>query len=49
MGDSLRCDVAGAKSADLAAIWIHAHGVEKEHCEVQPDFVVDDLRDLLEA
>lgn len=49
VGDSLRCDVAGAKSAGLASVWINADGVEEEICTAQPDLVISDLHDLLDA
>jgi putative hydrolase of the HAD superfamily len=47
IGDSLRCDVAGAAALGIATIWIdrHGHGVPDE--DPHPDRVVRDLLDLV--
>jgi putative hydrolase of the HAD superfamily len=47
IGDSLRCDVAGASTLGIATIWIdrHGHGVPEEG--PRPDWVVRDLLDLV--
>jgi putative hydrolase of the HAD superfamily len=49
VGDSLRCDVAGAAHSGLATVWIDRHGkglpIEGPH----PDYVVRDLLDLCPA
>jgi putative hydrolase of the HAD superfamily len=42
VGDSLRCDVRGAKATGLAAVWINPEGVSDEAA----DLVVSSLLDL---
>lgn len=48
VGDSLRRDIAGAKAVGLSAVWIGAglEGLDDSH--PRPDWVIRDLRDLLE-
>jgi len=57
VGDSLKRDIAGAKSVGLSAVWIdrskppvHNTGIDKVNGSVpNPDLVIEDLRDLLEV
>jgi HAD superfamily hydrolase (TIGR01509 family) len=48
VGDSLRCDIAGAKAAGLSTIWIDTGEGEIDTDFASPDWVVQDLRDLIE-
>ena len=48
VGDSLRIDVAGAKSAGLGAVWLNRSDAPSDS-EAQPDLVIHSLADLLEA
>lgn len=47
VGDSLRCDVAGAKGVGLAAVWVNDGKGAIEADGVQPDRIVGHLRELL--
>ena len=47
VGDSLRCDIAGAAGAGLATVWIDRAGSGRRAGDPQPDFVVQDLLDLV--
>jgi putative hydrolase of the HAD superfamily len=49
VGDSLRHDVAGAKAAGLAAVWISGGSEGPDESSVRPDRVISHLRDLLTA
>jgi FMN phosphatase YigB (HAD superfamily) len=48
VGDSLRCDIAGAKAAGLSTIWLDAGDGQADTSFPSPDLVIRDLRDLLE-
>ena len=47
VGDSLRCDIAGAAGAGLATVWIDRAGSGLQAGDPQPDFVVRDLLELV--
>src|SRR5438128_12661070 len=47
VGDSLRCDIAGAAGAGLATVWIDRARSGRRAGDPQPDFVVQDLLDLV--
>lgn len=47
VGDSLRRDVAGAKAAGLATVWINDGGGTVDGSLARPDKVVSHLRELL--
>jgi FMN phosphatase YigB (HAD superfamily) len=47
VGDSLRCDVAGASGAGLAAVWIDQEGRGPTADAIRPDWTIRDLRELL--
>lgn len=47
VGDSLRCDIAGAAGAGLATVWIDRVGSGLRAGDPQPDFVVRDLLELI--
>ena len=47
VGDSLRCDIAGAAGAGLATVWIDRAGSGRRAGDPQPDFVVRDLLELI--
>ena len=47
IGDSLRRDVAGAKSIGMAAVWIQQDQVSEEDIPVKPDLIISDLQDVL--
>lgn len=49
VGDSLKRDIAGAKSVGLSAVWIDTGTGEANESAVNPDLVIQDLRDLLEV
>ncbi len=49
IGDSLRRDVAGAKSLGMAAVWIQQDQVSKKYLSVKPDLTISDLQDVLVA
>jgi FMN phosphatase YigB (HAD superfamily) len=55
VGDSLRCDVAGAKALGMVAVWKRPPldeptelGADKLDVvgEIAPDYVIDNLREL---
>ncbi len=48
VGDSLRADVAGAKALGMTAIWRPRPSSREEPDGIQPDFVVTELRELLQ-
>lgn len=48
VGDSLRRDIAGAKSVGLSAVWIGMGLGEFDDSHARPDWVIRDLRDFLE-
>jgi phosphoglycolate phosphatase-like HAD superfamily hydrolase len=48
VGDSLRRDIAGAKIAGLSAVWINNGAGQLDEGLPRPDFVIQDLRDLLD-
>ena len=48
VGDSLRCDIAGAANAGLATVWIDRAGSGLRAGDPQPDFVVRDLLELIQ-
>jgi FMN phosphatase YigB (HAD superfamily) len=48
IGDSLARDIAGAKAAGLAAIWINRGASTDDKGVAGPDLVIRDLSDLLE-
>jgi HAD superfamily hydrolase (TIGR01509 family) len=47
VGDSLRCDVAGASATGMATIWIDARGLGAPANGPQPTWIVRDLLDLV--
>lgn len=47
IGDSLRRDVAGAKSFGMAAVWIQQDHVSEKDISVKPDLIISDLQDVL--
>jgi FMN phosphatase YigB (HAD superfamily) len=47
VGDSLRCDIAGAAGAGLATVWLDRAGSGRRVGDPQPDFVVRDLLELI--
>jgi putative hydrolase of the HAD superfamily/5'-nucleotidase len=47
VGDSLRCDIAGAAAAGLGTVWIDRAGSGRRAGDPQPDFVVRDLLELV--
>jgi FMN phosphatase YigB (HAD superfamily) len=49
VGDSLRCDVGGARAAGLRTIWINPAGAAPSADEPQPDAWVPDLCDLVRS
>jgi HAD superfamily hydrolase (TIGR01549 family) len=49
VGDSLRADVAGAQALGMTAVWRRYHATHSEDGDgIEPHFVVDELRELLE-
>lgn len=48
VGDDLKCDVAGAQAAGLAAAWIRLNRREPVDDLLRPDLIVNELQDLLE-
>jgi len=48
VGDSLRRDVAGAKAAGLSAVWISDGRGQVDDSHARADWVIRDLRDLVE-
>jgi HAD superfamily hydrolase (TIGR01549 family) len=49
VGDSLRADVAPAQSLGMTAVWRRYHATHDEEAGgIQPHFVVDELRELLD-
>ncbi len=49
VGDNLRCDIAGAAGAGLATVWIDRNRRGRRAGDPEPDFVVGDLRELLDT
>lgn len=49
IGDSLQRDIAGAKKAGMATVWIQNGEVSETNPSVQPDIVINDLQDILTA
>jgi putative hydrolase of the HAD superfamily len=49
IGDSLICDVIGAKKAGLKAIWFKRNDEQQSEGEYQPDLTIYQLSELLEA
>ena len=47
VGDSLRDDIAGAKSAGVTNVWVNRNGAETDP-GITPDFEVSNLRELVE-
>ncbi len=45
IGDSFRRDVTGARNIGMSAVWIR-HGQVLEECNICPDLIINDLRDL---
>ena len=48
VGDSLKRDIAGAKSVGLSVVWIDLGLNHVDDSSFRPDRVIRDLRDLLE-
>ncbi len=48
VGDSLHADVAGAQALGMTAVWRQHSKLHEDADGVQPDFVVDELRELLQ-
>jgi putative hydrolase of the HAD superfamily len=49
VGDNLRCDIGGATGAGLATVWIDRDQRGRRAGDPRPDFVVGDLRELLDT
>jgi len=49
VGDNLRCDIGGARGAGLASVWIDRDRRGLQPGDPQPDFIVNDLREILDA
>ena len=47
VGDSLTCDVAGAKAVGLAAVWVNREGRSADGAHPPPDLIIEDLEELL--
>lgn len=43
VGDNLRKDVAGARSAGLVAVWLNRHAVQRAENDPEPDLEIDTL------
>ena len=49
VGDSLKADVAGAQALGIAGIWNRHHEIDETNVDhVEPDFVIDELNELLQ-
>jgi len=48
VGDSLRADVAGAQALGMTAVWRKPRKPIEELNGAEPDFVIDELRELIE-
>lgn len=48
VGDSLRADVAGAQALGMTAIWRKPRKMYEEPDGIQPHYIVDELRELLD-
>jgi HAD superfamily hydrolase (TIGR01549 family) len=46
VGDSLKADVAGSQALGMTAVWRRHDGIREDIDGVQPDFVIDELREL---
>jgi|SRR3990172_2563967 len=46
VGDSLRNDVAGAKAASLAAVWLNRSGIPRREADPKPDYEIRSLAEL---
>ena len=49
VGDNLRCDIGGARGAGVASVWIDRDRRGLQPGDPQPDFIVNDLREILDA
>ena len=48
VGDSLKADVAGAQALGMTGIWNRHHEIDEKNVDhVEPDFVIDELSELL--
>jgi FMN phosphatase YigB (HAD superfamily) len=47
VGDSLKADVAGAQALGMMAIWRRPRKLREEAAGIEPDFVVDELGEIL--
>ena len=47
IGDYLHTDIIGAQSFDMNTIWINRHEALKNIADVSPDYIVENLLDLL--
>ena len=48
VGDSLKHDTAGAKAAGLSSVWINTDTSQVDQITLGPEFIIKDLRDLIE-
>lgn len=48
VGDSLNRDIAGANAAGLSSVWIDTGTSQIDESVAVPDYVIQDLRDLIE-
>ncbi|MYE90601.1 HAD family hydrolase [Candidatus Poribacteria bacterium] len=48
VGDSLKHDIAGAKAAGLSSVWINTDTSQVDQITLGPEFIIKDLRDLIE-
>jgi HAD superfamily hydrolase (TIGR01549 family) len=49
VGDSLKADVAGAQALGMVGVWNRHHEIDEENVDhVEPDFVIDELSELLD-
>lgn len=49
VGDSLKADVAGAQALGMVGVWNRHHEIEEENVDhVEPDFIIDELSELLD-
>jgi putative hydrolase of the HAD superfamily len=46
VGDSLRSDIAGAKSAGMHSAWINRKGKSFDFAKIKPEFELNTLKDI---
>ncbi len=47
VGDSLRADVAGAQTLGMTGVWRKHHAIKERVQDVEPDYAIDELSELL--